>query len=572
MFVATATMINDLAPEGRTGEAVSLYSLAIWGGLAAGPVLGELILDGDRFDAVWIAAGISALAAGVAAVGSRETRPEQAAPSDETVRRSVIHPAARGPGTVLLLGMIGFAGFATFVPLYARELGLAGAGAVFALNAVIVIAIRLIGRTIPDRFGPRRAGIVSGAFLIAGFATIALLHSTAGLFAGTAIVSCGQALAFPALMLYVVARAPAAERSSAVGSFTACADLGFAIGAIGLGVVADAAGYRGVFVGRPSPRDRSRHTAAARARWFGPSSRARARGVDRSRIGAWMCASSGAAVSASPASSSAAATSAGSARRHTSSTRAPRATTRSRSWTPPSSSGSRVSTRLTPTAAVAARPTSASGSRNADRRSRRLVIATKTFNPMDAGHDSGLSRSRVRRQAESSLRRLGLDRLPLYLTHAWDSDVPIEETLAALDELVRDGKVGAIGCSNVTAEQLAESLEISSIEGLARFGWVQNGFSLLERGRSRDRVPGAPRAWARVHAVQPARRWLADREVPSRRGAACRLTHDAAARGQRGLPTRGGVRRARGARRRGGASVASRWPVWRSRGRSRRPR
>ena len=111
----------------------------------------------------------------------------------------------------------------------------------------------------------------------------------------------------------------------------------------------------------------------------------------------------------------------------------------------------------------------------------RLVIATKTFNPMDAGHDSGLGRARVIRQAESSLRRLGVERLPLYLTHAWDPDVPIEETLGALDELVRAGTIGAIGCSNVTAEQLAEALEISAIEALARFDWVQNGFSLLER-------------------------------------------------------------------------------------------
>ena len=144
MFVATATIVNDLAPPRRTGEAVSLYSLAIWGGLAAGPLLGELILDGDRYDAVWVAAGVSALARGScrAGVARDATRAPCDHPHEPRARRSMIHPAARGPGTVLLLGMIGFAGFATFVPLYARELGLAGAGAVFAVNAVIVVAIR----------------------------------------------------------------------------------------------------------------------------------------------------------------------------------------------------------------------------------------------------------------------------------------------------------------------------------------------------------------------------------------------------------------------------------------------
>ena len=249
MFVATATVVNDLAPEGRTGEAVSLYSLAIWGGLAAGPLLGELILGGDRYDVVWVAASLSALLATGTALLLRETRPVSSEPIEERPRRSIIHPAARAPGAVLLLTMIGFAGFATFVPLYARDLGLSGAGAVFALNALIVVAIRSVGRRIPDRVGPRRAGIASGVLVTAGFLVIALGHSTTGLYVGTAILSGGQALAFPALMLFVVARAPAAERSAAVGSFTASADLGFAIGAIGLGVVADAGGYRGVFVG-----------------------------------------------------------------------------------------------------------------------------------------------------------------------------------------------------------------------------------------------------------------------------------------------------------------------------------
>jgi aryl-alcohol dehydrogenase-like predicted oxidoreductase len=119
----------------------------------------------------------------------------------------------------------------------------------------------------------------------------------------------------------------------------------------------------------------------------------------------------------------------------------------------------------------------------------RLVIATKTFNPMVEGADHGLSRARIHRQLRSSLERLGLERVPLYLTHEWDPDVPVEETLGALDELVRAGLVGAVGCSNVTAEQLAEAVELSELEGLVRFEWVQNGFSLLERGDAETVFP-----------------------------------------------------------------------------------
>ena len=119
----------------------------------------------------------------------------------------------------------------------------------------------------------------------------------------------------------------------------------------------------------------------------------------------------------------------------------------------------------------------------------RIVIETKTFNPMDVGHDHGLSRARILRQIDTSLARLGLDRVPLYLAHDYDPDVPQEETLAALDELVRAGKVGAIGCSNLSGDQLAEALEISELEGLVRYEFVQNSYSLLETGDSETVFP-----------------------------------------------------------------------------------
>lgn len=110
-----------------------------------------------------------------------------------------------------------------------------------------------------------------------------------------------------------------------------------------------------------------------------------------------------------------------------------------------------------------------------------VVITTKTFNPMDAGHDHGLGGQRIRRQLRTSLERLGVDRVHLYMAHEFDPTTPQEETLAAFDGLVRDGLVGAVGASNFTAEQLAEALELSRLEGLVRYGWVQNAFSLLER-------------------------------------------------------------------------------------------
>jgi aryl-alcohol dehydrogenase-like predicted oxidoreductase len=113
-----------------------------------------------------------------------------------------------------------------------------------------------------------------------------------------------------------------------------------------------------------------------------------------------------------------------------------------------------------------------------------IVIETKTFNPMEAGGDHGLAAARIQRQVDTSLRRLGVERIALYLAHDFDPDVPQEETLRAFDGLVRAGKVGAVGASNFTPEQLVEAIELADREGLFRYEWVQNSFSLLDQADS----------------------------------------------------------------------------------------
>jgi aryl-alcohol dehydrogenase-like predicted oxidoreductase len=108
---------------------------------------------------------------------------------------------------------------------------------------------------------------------------------------------------------------------------------------------------------------------------------------------------------------------------------------------------------------------------------------------MDTGQDRGLGRERILRQIDTSLVRLGLERVPLYMAHSWDDRTPLGETLGAFDELVRAGKVGAVGASNWTGEQLAAALELSTVEGLTRFEWVQNGYSLLSPEDEDDVFP-----------------------------------------------------------------------------------
>ena len=118
-----------------------------------------------------------------------------------------------------------------------------------------------------------------------------------------------------------------------------------------------------------------------------------------------------------------------------------------------------------------------------------LVIETKTYNPMAEGGDHGLARPRILRQIETSLGRLGVERIGLYLAHEFDAGVRPEETLSAFDALVRAGKVGAVGASNFTGDQLAEAIAVSEREGLVRYELVQNSHSLLEQRDARTVFP-----------------------------------------------------------------------------------
>ena len=119
----------------------------------------------------------------------------------------------------------------------------------------------------------------------------------------------------------------------------------------------------------------------------------------------------------------------------------------------------------------------------------RLALQTKTYNPVSEGADQGLARTRILRQIDASLRQLGVERIDVYLAHEFDAEVPQEQTLRAFDELVRAGKVGAIGASNFSGEQLAEAIELSELEGLVRYELVQNSFSLLDRGDAETVLP-----------------------------------------------------------------------------------
>ncbi|MBE2318778.1 aldo/keto reductase [Solirubrobacter sp. CPCC 204708] len=113
-----------------------------------------------------------------------------------------------------------------------------------------------------------------------------------------------------------------------------------------------------------------------------------------------------------------------------------------------------------------------------------LVIATKV------GSDGGLSAENILSRVDASLRRLQTDRIDLYYAHKDVGDVPVEETVRAFDQTVRDGKVLHVAASNVPPERLVRSLELAEREGLARYEWLQPHYNLVEReGYERDYAP-----------------------------------------------------------------------------------
>ncbi|MBI5296167.1 MAG: aldo/keto reductase [Chloroflexi bacterium] len=119
-----------------------------------------------------------------------------------------------------------------------------------------------------------------------------------------------------------------------------------------------------------------------------------------------------------------------------------------------------------------------------------VVIATKVFNPMGEGpNERGNSRKHILDAIDASLRRLQMDHVDLYQIHRWDYETPIEETLDALNDVVRAGKARYIGASSMFAWQLMKALSVSDARGYARFVSMQGHYNLAYREEEREMIP-----------------------------------------------------------------------------------
>jgi MFS family permease len=249
-FVGALAANVDLAPPERRGEAFSFASLALYIGLGAGPFISEAIIAHLGFTAVWAAAiGAAAVAVGLALLLPPMKPAVDAGAADaEPERHRLIHPAGLLPGVVLAATIWGMAGFLTFVPLYALDLGMGGAGLVLGLFSGIVVVIRSVGASIPDRLGAGRCTRIALTLTAAGLAVAGLWREPAGLVVGAAILGVGIALFTPALFALAVQGIPANERGSVMGTTSAFLDVGFGLGPATLGFVAAGFGRGGTFL------------------------------------------------------------------------------------------------------------------------------------------------------------------------------------------------------------------------------------------------------------------------------------------------------------------------------------
>jgi MFS family permease len=248
LFVGAATMIADMAPPHRRAEAMSYFSVAVFGGLGIGPVSGEWILGDDRYAATFAIAGLFALASAAFAL-LVPARVDRRAGADTLVRPRFMHPAAVWPGLVLAFGVAALASFSAFIPDHARTVGLSGAGGLFLVYSAVCLVLRIAGAKLPERLGAGRS--VTAAFVTQAIALVMLATFTQpwGLWVAAAVMGVGTAFLYPSLMALVVNNVGEEERSSAVSSFTMFFEIGTIAGALSLGLVGEVLGKRGGFAG-----------------------------------------------------------------------------------------------------------------------------------------------------------------------------------------------------------------------------------------------------------------------------------------------------------------------------------
>lgn len=246
-FVGTVTLTTDLAPESRRGEAASYFSVAIYGGMAFGPWVGELASDRWGFDGGFL---IGAICMGIAAVigcwlpdfVNPDDRVKATEGPNPKQKQKLLYRSALWPGAVLAMGLMIFPAMQGFMPKLLDERSLGDAGPIFASYGMIVLFMRLICSKLPDILGTAKTVAIALIGSSVGMLIMGSFVSRTGMFVGAAVIAAGGSLLYPALMVAAVDGVPSNERARAMGTFTMFFELSGGVGGPILGIVAWTAG------------------------------------------------------------------------------------------------------------------------------------------------------------------------------------------------------------------------------------------------------------------------------------------------------------------------------------------
>jgi MFS family permease len=243
-YTAASAWIVDLAPPERRGRILGLFGLAVWGGLAIGPLCGALIHSAFGYTAVWLFAAFLPLLGVVAALGVRDPF----VPLDHAEPHPLIAPEAIRPGLAVAFAAVGYAAVASFVVLLLEARGVDGGAAVFASFGGAIVLTRLLAGGLPDRYGGAPVAMVAAAIECCGLLVIAVSPSLPVALLGGVLMGSGFSVLNPSLMLITIEEVHEGARGAALGTFTAFFDTGVGLGAPLAGAAAALAGYEGAFL------------------------------------------------------------------------------------------------------------------------------------------------------------------------------------------------------------------------------------------------------------------------------------------------------------------------------------
>jgi MFS family permease len=256
VFVGAATLAVELTPDGRKAESASYLSVAVFGGISVGPIIGEWAmgvvpesargLGSGAYDRVFVITAVAAALCGLVSLALPAFVGD--APHTSAGRARFLHPRSTRPGIVMALGFASWTAFNTFVPGYAKELGLSGSSVFFAVYSVLCLAIRLLGARLPERMGLVRSVAMAMLFILLGPLAIFVLASTSGLLIGTVFFALGVSFIYPSLLAIAVEGVDESERVQVVASFTMFFEVGSAVGALFLGIAGQLFGKRSTFL------------------------------------------------------------------------------------------------------------------------------------------------------------------------------------------------------------------------------------------------------------------------------------------------------------------------------------